>query len=99
MSHFLGIDVSTTATKAILVDERGEVISVASSEYKFKTPYPLWSEQDPRFWWQGTLSSIRRLLDESAVDANSVQGIGLTGQMHGLTILDGQGEVRREHQG
>jgi xylulokinase len=50
-SHVLGIDVSTTATKAIVVDEAGEVAGMGSSEYGFETPQPLWAEQDPALWW------------------------------------------------
>ena len=52
-SHVLGIDVSTTATKAILVDEAGEVVGVGSAEYDYDVPRPLWSEQDPQLWWDG----------------------------------------------
>ena len=50
MGVVLGIDVSTTATKAILVDETGRVVGIASSEYGFEVPHPLWSEQDPALW-------------------------------------------------
>ena len=53
MGVVLGIDVSTTATKALLVDERGAVLGVASSGYPFDQPHPLWSEQDPALWWTG----------------------------------------------
>ena len=51
MSIFLGIDISTTATKALLIDEQGRVIAVASSPHTLQTPRPLWSEQDPHEWW------------------------------------------------
>jgi xylulokinase len=95
MKYYLGIDTSTTATKALLIDPSGQVITVASSEYEYQTPYPLWSEQSPDLWWQGTCQSIRTALSQSGVDASSVAGIGLTGQMHGLTPLDGNGEVLR----
>jgi xylulokinase len=95
MKTFLGIDSSTTATKALLMDERGKVLGVASSEYGFDTPHPLWSEQDPALWWDATIKSIRAVISSSGVDANSVQGIGLTGQMHGLVLLDENGTVLR----
>jgi xylulokinase len=95
MSYFFGIDVSTTATKALLIDEQGVVISVASKQYPFDTPYPLWSEQQPDLWWQGTIASIRRVLTNSGVDPSAIKGIGLTGQMHGLVLLDEERQVLR----
>ena len=55
MSLVLGIDNSTTATKAILVDEPGEVKGTASAEYGYETPQPLWSEQRPESWWKAPL--------------------------------------------
>ena len=68
MSYFLGIDTSTTATKALLVDARGQVVSVASSEYTYETPRPLWAEQHPDLWWQGTLASVRQALAQAGID-------------------------------
>jgi xylulokinase len=95
MHYFLGIDTSTTATKALLVDGTGEVVGVASTEYPFSTPRPLWSEQDPEFWWDGTVKSIRQVLAESNIQQKDIHGIGLTGQMHGLVLLDEVGQVLR----
>lgn len=92
---FLGIDVSTTATKALLVDSSGRVAAVSASEYPFETPRPLWSEQHPGLWWEGAKKSIRDLLEQSGIDPSQVGGIGLTGQMHGLVLLDEAGEVLR----
>lgn len=95
MTYFIGVDTSTTATKALLMDERGLVLGVASNEYPFETPQPLWSEQDPSLWWHATAESIRQVLAKTGVDATAVKGIGLTGQMHGLVLLDENGEVLR----
>jgi xylulokinase len=95
MAYFLGIDSSTTATKALLMDSSGDVLSVASSEYTFETPYPLWSEQDPALWWDATVKSIRKVLLETGIRGDQIRGIGLSGQMHGLVILDDRGEVLR----
>jgi xylulokinase len=95
MAYLLGIDVSTTATKAILIDEAGQVVAVAASEYPFDTPQPLWAEQDPALWWQGAVSSIRGVLEKSGVKKEDIAALGLTGQMHGMTLLDAQGEVIR----
>lgn len=95
MSFFIGIDVSTTATKTLLMDDRGKVTAVASIEYDFDTPHPLWSEQHPDLWWEGTVVGIRQVLSESEIDPSSVKGIGLTGQMHGLVLLDEKRQVIR----
>lgn len=94
-TYFLGIDVSTTATKALLIDTTGEVTAVASTEYPFETPHPLWSEQDPALWWDGAQKSIRAVLAKSGVSPASIRGVGLTGQMHGLVLLDEAGNVLR----
>ena len=93
--YFLGIDVSTTATKALLIDPVGQVIAVASMHYSFETPRPLWSEQHPDLWWEGAQQSIRAVLQQSRVDPVQIGGIGLTGQMHGLVLLDQAGQVLR----
>lgn len=95
MNYFIGIDSSTTATKALLMAEDGRVTGVASSTYDYETPHLLWSEQRPELWWQATANSIRQLLADSGVAPAEVKGIGLTGQMHGLVLLDKAGEVLR----
>lgn len=95
MAYLVGIDVSTTATKALLIDELGSVVGVSAQEYGFDTPQPLWSEQDPALWWHGTVQSIRTVLGETGVDPVAVAGVGLTGQMHGLVLLDAEGAVLR----
>lgn len=95
MSYFLGIDVSTTATKALLVDGAGRVAGTETTAYEFQTPRPLWSEQDPALWWEGAVNSIRRLLARRDIAGSAVAAIGLTGQMHGLVLLDAAGTVLR----
>ncbi len=95
MNYFIGIDSSTTATKALLMDERGNIVAVGATEYGFETPKPLWSEQHPDLWWDGTAASIRKVLAMSGIDPKDVAGIGLTGQMHGLVLLDEEGAVLR----
>jgi xylulokinase len=95
MTYYLGIDSSTTATKALLINENGEVLGVASSEYTYEIPHPMWTEQHPDLWWKATTNSIRQVLSESSVDPAGVKGVGLTGQMHGLVLLDQDGEVLR----
>jgi xylulokinase len=88
----LGIDLSTTGAKALLVDRDGRVVSSATTPLNLFTPHPLWSEQDPREWWEATVNSIRQAL---AGSTESVAAIGLTGQMHGLVLLDAEGQVLR----
>ncbi|HEX5826897.1 MAG TPA: xylulokinase [Candidatus Limnocylindrales bacterium] len=95
MGVVLGIDVSTTATKALLVDERGSVIASAAAAYGFSQPRPLWSEQDPALWWEGTVAAIRQVIETSGQDPAAIDGVGLTGQMHGAVLLDAGGEVIR----
>jgi xylulokinase len=95
MEYFIGIDVSTTATKALLIDSSGTVLAVASTQYPFETPRPLWSEQHPDLWWDGAQKSIRAVLQSSGVDPAHIGGVGLTGQMHGLVLLDAAGNVLR----
>jgi len=95
MTYLLGIDISTTATKALLVGEHGQVVAVASSTYLLSTPKPLWAEQDPDLWWQAAKKSISEVLKISQVGPTSIVGVGLTGQMHGLVLLDAHGEVLR----
>ncbi len=93
--YFLGIDVSTTATKALLIDATGHVIAVHSTTYGFETPHPLWSEQHPDLWMNAAQKSIRAVLEKSGTDPAWIEGVGLTGQMHSLVLLDATGNVLR----
>jgi xylulokinase len=95
MSHVLGIDTSTTATKAVLVDEVGAVVGIGAAEYGFDSPRPTWSEQEPALWWDGTVGAIRSVLRTTGADPASIAAIGLTGQMHGLVLLDAADRVLR----
>jgi xylulokinase len=95
MSLVLGIDSSTTATKAILTDRTGAVRGVASASYGYESPKPLWTEQDPGLWWEGTVAAVREVMERNSVKSEDVSAVGLTGQMHGSVLLDGSGEVVR----
>jgi xylulokinase len=94
-SHVLGIDVSTTATKAILVDGAGGVAGVGSAEYDYAVPRPLWSEQDPRLWWDAAQAAIRGALTNAGIRGADVAAVGLAGQMHGAVLLDEADEPLR----
>ncbi len=95
MAYFLGIDTSTTSSKALLIDEKGEVVAVASNPHTLQTPKPLWSEQDPREWWVAVSASIKSVLEQAGIGGEGVAAVGLTGQMHGLVLLDDAGNVLR----
>ncbi|HEX9187280.1 MAG TPA: FGGY family carbohydrate kinase, partial [Vicinamibacteria bacterium] len=95
MGLALGIDVSTTATKAVLVDGAGSVRGIGAAEYGYDTPRPLWSEQEPCLWWDGTVGAIGRALAAAGVGGETVEAVGLTGQMHGAVLLDASGAVLR----
>jgi xylulokinase len=94
-SLFLGIDVSTTGAKALLIDETGAVVASATTALTLQTPRPLWSEQDPHEWWKGTSASIRKALADAGATGAEVAAVGLTGQMHGLVLLDASRNVLR----
>lgn len=91
----LGIDISTTGAKALLTDVDGSVVASATTPLTLSTPRPLWSEQHPHDWWEGVVHSIRHVLAEGGATSSDIAAIGLTGQMHGLVLLDEQGQVLR----
>lgn len=93
MALLLGIDVGTTGSKALVIDAEGKLVATASKEYPMSTPRPLWAEQNPDDWWRASVASIRDVLNK--VDAREIVGVGLTGQMHGLVLLDKNGSVLR----
>ena len=89
---YLGIDIGTSGVKAVIVDDAQALVSTASAPLSVSRPRPLWSEQDPSDWWRATGEAVRRL----DADARAkVRAIGLSGQMHGATLLDAQGDVLR----
>ena len=95
MGLVLGIDVSTTATKAILIDREGAVRGTGSADLRVSMPEPLWSEQDPADWWTAAGSAIRAALASAGASGADVEAVGLTGQMHGAVLLDARGAVLR----
>jgi len=67
MAYFLGLDVSTTSSKALLIDQNGVVLGTASSAHTLSSPKPLWSEQDPAEWWQAVINSIQTVISQTGV--------------------------------
>jgi xylulokinase len=89
---YLGIDIGTSSVKAILMDESGTVIEQAASALSVSRPHALWSEQDPTDWWAATNSAVS---DLDLQRRHTVKAIGLSGQMHGATLLDADNRALR----
>lgn len=95
LGYYLGVDVGTSACKAILVGEDGTVAATASAEYPLAQPRPTWAEQDPEDWWRSSATAMRAVLTQAGIAGTDVAAIGLTGQMHGAVVLDGADAVIR----
>src|SRR3954469_21445615 len=89
MATVVGLDVGTTAVKALALSQDGSIVARAEREYGLSTPRPGWSEQDPEDWWRATEDAL------AALDVGRPDGIGLSGQMHGLVALDSADAVIR----
>ncbi len=92
---YLGLDIGTSAIKAVLLDESGALVAQQSASLSVSRPQPGWSEQAPEDWWRGFLDSIDALAAEKPREIAAVTGIGLSGQMHGATLLDQADAVLR----
>ncbi|MBS1831921.1 MAG: xylulokinase, partial [Acidobacteria bacterium] len=94
--YWLGIDIGTGGSRALLVDSFGKLkVSVTVAHEDMRMEQPLWAEQRPENWWQAASEAVRRVLRESGVSGGEVRGVGLSGQMHGLTLLDERDEIVR----
>ena len=89
MTALVGLDVGTTGVKALAVSTGGEVLGRAEDPYGFETPRPGWAEQDPESWWRGAEAAL------AALGVGDIAGIGLSGQMHGLVLLDAEERLLR----
>jgi len=92
---FLGIDLGTSEVKVLLLDAQHQIVAGTGEALSLSRPQPLWSEQHPAQWWQATDTALQRLAREQPVAMAQVQGIGLSGQMHGAVLLDAAGNVLR----
>ncbi len=93
--HFLGIDIGTGGSRAVVIDTAGSVIASATAEHAaFASPQIGWAEQDPRDWWRASCEAIRSVLS-GGVAAESIAAVGFSGQMHGSVFLDERDEVIR----
>ncbi len=95
MGVVLGLDVGTSGSKAVAIDETGKVLASALVEYPLISPKPNWAEQDPAEWKSAAFDTLSQLANHPQVDSSDVKGIGLTGQMHGSVFLDKDNKVLR----
>src|SRR3712207_5836430 len=91
--YYIGVDLGTSALKAVLMDNIGKVINIVSEEYPISFPKEGWSEQDPYLWKEADFNCIKELIKN--IDADKIKGISFGGQMHGLVILDEEERVIR----
>lgn len=95
MAYFLGIDIGTSGTKTLVIDEQGQILAEASANYPLHIPKPLWTEQNPDDWWTATVKTIREVMKKTKLPPAEVKAIGLSGQMHGSVFLDKDHKVIR----
>ena len=92
---YLGVDIGTSGVKAVLVNEAGAIVATAARELATSHPAPLWSEQDPDAWVGAAIGAVDDLASAHPRDVAQVRGIGLSGQMHGATLLGDDGRPLR----
>lgn len=95
MKYTIGIDVGTSGTKTVLFDTLGKKLASSTVEYPMYQPQNGWAEQNPTDWKNAAIETIRDVMNKSGIDKNDVVGVGITGQMHGLVMLDEMNEVLR----
>lgn len=95
MAYIIGVDIGTSGTKTVLFDESGKVIASKTIEYPMYQPKNGYAEQDPKDWADATVNTLKAVVSQSGVSKDDIKGIGLSGQMHGLVMLDKDNEVIR----
>ncbi len=95
MAYIIGVDCGTSGTKTVLFNEQGKVIASKTIEYPMYQPKNGYAEQDPHDWANACINTIKAVMAQSGVDKDDVKGIGISGQMHGLVMLDKDNEVIR----
>ena len=95
MKYLIGIDIGTSGTKTVLFDTKGNGIANCTVEYPMYQPKIGWAEQDPLDWWNAVCVSSKEVVEKSGIDQKDISGIGLSGQMHGLVLLDENDNVLR----
>ena len=95
MEYVIGIDLGTSGTKTVLFNREGQVVASATVEYPMYQERNGWAEQEPLDWWNAACQTLGAVLEKSGVDAGDIKGVGISGQMHGLVMLDKEGKVLR----
>lgn len=95
MAYLIGVDIGTSGTKTVLFRENGDIAASHTVEYPMYQPKNGYAEQDPEDWWQATVQSLSAVMSKSGASKEDVKAIGLSGQMHGLVMLDKTGGVLR----
>jgi xylulokinase len=95
MAYLIGVDLGTTGTKTVLFDETGKIFGSVTFEYPLYQEHNGWAEQEPEDWWNAAKNSIKTVLEQSKVNPGEIKGLGISGQMHGLVMLDKDGKVLR----
>ncbi|MBP3627732.1 MAG: xylulokinase [Clostridia bacterium] len=95
MKYVIGIDLGTSGTKTVLFDEKGKVIASSTVEYPMYQPQNGWAEQNPEDWWNAAVKTTKSVITESGISNDDIVGVGISGQMHGLVMLDSNNNVIR----
>ncbi|HBG64960.1 MAG TPA: xylulokinase [Treponema sp.] len=96
MAYLIGVDLGTSGTKTVLFDENGTPVASQTIEYPLYQPQNGWAEQDPLDWWNAAAGSMKAVIAKSGIQPGDIKGIGISGQMHGLVMLDKAGNVLRK---
>ena len=95
MAYLIGVDLGTSGTKTVLFDESGTPVASQTIEYPLYQPQNGWAEQDPLDWWNASVEGMKAVIAQSGAKKEDIKGIGISGQMHGLVMLDKDGKVLR----
>lgn len=95
MEYVIGVDLGTSGTKTVLFTSDGTPVASKTIEYPLYQPQNGWAEQEPKDWWNAACASMKTVISQSGVNPKDIKGIGISGQMHGLVMLDKSGNVLR----
>ena len=93
MEYVIGVDLGTSGTKTVLFDRNGQTVAASTVEYPLYQPFNGWAEQEPEDWVNAAFTTIRDVLEKSQVNPADIAGLSLSGQMHGLVLVDDQGKA------
>ena len=95
MEYYLGLDLGTGSLKTVLFDVNGREIAQSTLEYPLYQPHNGWSEQEPEDWYQAAITTVRDVMEQSGVSKEAVKGLGISGQMMGIVMVDKNGRALR----